>query len=549
MRRSLTRRRLLHASGLATATAASLVASSASAADPTSTSSLGLVEPPAGTLPFLHGVASGDPIPDSVILWTRITPTEEALPGSGVGASVTVEWEVAADGEMRDVVKRGTVVASADRDHTVHVDPHGLQPDTVYFYRFLVDGVSSPIGRTKTAPAASASPEQLTFSVASCANWESGFFSAYADIAQRAQTGQLDYMVFLGDYIYEYAAGEYSGFGPVRLHHPIHEITTLADYRTRYGRYRTDPDLQAAHAALPWIVVWDDHEIANDNWAGGAENHAPATEGSWQERQTAAMRAYFEWMPVRATAPSEAGHLYRSLTFGDLAELTMMDLRTYRDQQAPWNPVVFMEEGRSMLGAEQYDWLLGKIETSQATWNLLGNSVMFAPLNLVSLQENSLTAQVAAALTKNITAIPVNGDQWDGYSAQRRALIDALRASPAHALFLTGDIHTEWAHTISKGEEVVAAEMVCGSVSAPNINEALNLRAGNTVSRLAEQVLRQANPQCHHVELDSHGYCSVTLSREEAQMHWLRVDNLLRPGSSVKEAHALTYRPGAGIVS
>lgn len=546
MRRSFSRRRLLHATGLATATAASLAASSASAADPNASASLGLVEPPEGQLPFVHGVASGDPIPDSVILWTRVTPTEEALPGSGVGPAVTVEWEVARDEGMRDVVKRGHAHATADHDHTVHVDPHGLEPDTVYFYRFLVDGASSPIGRTKTAPAANASPDKLTFGVASCANWESGFFSAYRDIAQRARGGQLDYMVFLGDYIYEYRSGAYSGFGPVRLHHPAHEITTLADYRTRYGRYRTDPDLQEAHAALPWVVVWDDHEIANDNWAGGAENHSPATEGSWAARQSAAMRAYFEWMPVRATAPSEAGHLYRSLTFGDLVELTMMDLRTYRDEQVSWNPVAFAQEGRSMLGSEQYAWLLGKIETSQATWKVLGNSVMFAPLNLISLQENSMTAQVAAALTDNITSIPINGDQWDGYSAERRALIDAL---PTHTLFLTGDIHTEWAHAITTGSRVVGAEMVCASVSAPNINEALNLRQGNTVSQTAQQLLRAANPHCHHVDLDSHGYSFVTITREEAQMHWLRVEDLLKPGSPVHEAVSMTFKPGVGFVS
>ena len=223
-----------------------------------------------------------------------------------------------------------------------------------------------------------------------------------------------------------------------------------------------------------------------------------------------------------------------------------MDLRTYRDEQVSWNPVAFAQEGRSMLGSEQYEWLLGKIETSQATWKVLGNSVMFAPLNLISLQENSMTAQVAAALTDNITSIPINGDQWDGYSAERRALIDAL---PTHTLFLTGDIHTEWAHAITTGSRVVGAEMVCASVSAPNINEALNLRQGNTVSQTAQQLLRAANPHCYHVDLDSHGYSFVTITREEAQMHWLRVEDLLKPGSPVHEAVSMTFKPGVGFVS
>ena len=238
MRRSFSRRRLLHATGLATATAASLAASSASAADPNASASLGLVEPPEGQLPFVHGVASGDPIPDSVILWTRVTPTEEALPGSGVGPAVTVEWEVARDEGMRDVVKRGHAQATADHDHTVHVDPHGLEPDTVYFYRFLVDGASSPIGRTKTAPAANASPDKLTFGVASCANWESGFFSAYRDIAQRARGGQLDYMVFLGDYIYEY-----------RSPTPVSGRFACTTQRTRLQRWRITA--RATDATVP----------------------------------------------------------------------------------------------------------------------------------------------------------------------------------------------------------------------------------------------------------------------------------------------------------
>ncbi|WP_408931072.1 alkaline phosphatase D family protein [Corynebacterium sp. YSMAA1_1_D6] len=548
MRRSFTRRRLLHATGLATATAASLASSAAHAADPSTSSALGMVEPPEGTPPFLHGVASGDPIPDSVVLWTRVSPTPEARPGSGAGPAVTVGWEVATDEAMTQVVQRGSVQASAESDHTVHVDPHGLRPDTVYFYRFTLDGAVSPVGRTKTAPAPDASPDSLTFGVASCANWESGFFTAYSDIARRGRSGQLDYMVFLGDYLYEYAAETHAGFGPVRLHHPAHEIVTLADYRTRYGRYRTDPELQAAHAALPWVAVWDDHEIANNNWSGGAGNHDPATEGPWRERQAAAMRAYFEWMPVRATSPSEAGHLYRSLTFGDLVELTMMDLRTYRDQQVSWNPVAFNAQGRTMLGSEQYDWLLSKIETSQAAWNVLGNSVMFSPLNLVTLQNNATTRQVSSALTSNITGIPVNGDQWDGYSAERRALIDVLQASPANALFLTGDIHTEWAHTISKGGDIVGAELVCASVTAPNINEALHLRQGNSVTRLARQILLAGNPHCRHVDLDNHGYSYVTITREEARMHWLRVEDILRPGSPVREAVALTFRPGSGFV-
>ena len=262
---AVNRRRFLQSTG----TAGAAIALSGAAANAQSSLSprveQHMVEPKLGERPFLHGVASGDPIPDSVILWTRVTPDADAMPGSGLGEATRVEWEIAKDEGFGDVVKRGEVTTDARQDHTVHVDPHGLEPETVYFFRFKAQEKYSPVGRTKTAPALSASPEELTFGVASCANWESGFFNAYGDIAQRGRADQLDYMIFLGDYIYEYPQREYSGYGPVRLHHPAHEIISLEDYRIRFGRYRTDENLQAAHGALPWVVVWDDHEVANDN--------------------------------------------------------------------------------------------------------------------------------------------------------------------------------------------------------------------------------------------------------------------------------------------
>ena len=201
----------------------------------------------------------------------------------------------------------------------------------MYYYTFTVVAgphaeATSPLGRTKTAPAGQV--DRQRWAIASCANWEAGFFSAYADMAQRGWAGELDLTVFLGDYIYEYAQYEYAGYGPVRLHQPAHEIVSLADYRIRYSRYCTDPALQGAHAAMPWAVVWDDHEVANNNWREGAENHDP-NEGDFFARRDAALRAYYEWMPVRLSETSEQGHIYRSLKFGNLVELTIMDLRTY----------------------------------------------------------------------------------------------------------------------------------------------------------------------------------------------------------------------------
>ncbi|MER0000282.1 MULTISPECIES: alkaline phosphatase D family protein [unclassified Corynebacterium] len=550
------RRKFLQTSGtVGAALALTTTASTANASTAHAQSSLSsrpephMVEPTLGERPFLHGVASGDPIPDSVVLWTRVTPDADAMPGSGAGAPTTVEWEIARDEEFRDIVKHGEVTTDPAQDHTVHVDPHGLEPESVYYFRFHAQDKISPVGRTKTAPAVTASPEELTFGVASCANWESGFFQAYGDIAKRGRAGQLDYMVFLGDYIYEYPQREYAGFGPVRLHHPAHEITTLEDYRTRLGRYRTDENLQAAHAALPWIAVWDDHETADNSWRDGAHNHTEGKEGAWIDRRNAAMQAYFEWMPVRASNPSNDGHLYRCLTFGDLVELTMMDLRTYRDKQILFGPARMASEGRSMLGSEQYDWLVNKIDTSAAAWNMLGNSVMFSPMNLATLQRDDKLAPVSSSLSSNITGIPVNGDQWDGYSAERRMLIDALAKHDSHALFVTGDIHSEWAHNISKDGHIFGAEMVCSSVSAPNVNEQLHLPEDNELSKLAERFLLEANPHTRHVNLDHHGYSYVTIRPDSAEMHWLRVEDLLNPAAPVNEAVTLTWRPDQGFNS
>ena len=553
------RRRFLQAGAatLATTAVATAVAPRSAADIP--------VEPPAGTLPFLHGVASGDPIPDSVVLWTRVTPAADALPGSGLGAPVTLRWEVAADEGFTRLVTSGTVAAEAASDHTVHVDPHGLAPATVYFYRFVVTdgafaGSVSPVGRTKTAPALGADVSELTFAVASCANWESGFFSAYRDMAARGRAGQFDATVFLGDYIYEYGQGQYSGFGPVRLHHPEHEIVSLADYRIRYGRYRTDPDLQDAHGALPWVVVWDDHETANNSWADGAENHDPTSEGGWIARRNAAMQAYFEWMPVRATSPSQGGHIYRSLTFGNLVELTMMDLRTYRSQSlelkvsGPLSITNSTNPARTMMGSEQMQWLAGKLETSAAAWNVLGNSVMFCPLNLVTIQDNPQTRAVVGALSSNISttgaAVPslaYNGDQWDGYAAARRGLLDLLASKGKTPLFLTGDVHSEWAHTVDYDGRTLGAELVCTSVSAPNINEELKLPAGNPVSKVAQDLVKMANPHCRHVNLDEHGYSFVRITHDAAEMHWLRVRNVMEQDSPVTDAVMLTWRRGVGF--
>jgi alkaline phosphatase D len=346
---------------------------------------LGVVDAPAYAAAryFRHGVASGDPWPHSVVLWTRVTPTVQSAPGSGRGPDVSVAWQVARDGAFTDVVSSGTFTTGAGRDHTVKVEAGGLRPATTYHYRFLLEGVASPVGRTRTAPAQDALPRRLRFGVVSCSNWQAGYFSAYRHLAAR---GDLDAVLHLGDYVYEYGPGEY-GYGPdnvdVRPHAPRHEMLSLADYRRRHGQYKTDPDLQALHAAAPWVVTWDDHESANDAYRRGAENHTPGTEGQWRARRAAAYRAYDEWMPVRlgATAALGDGHrIYRRLRFGRLADLSMLDLRSYRSKQVARQLDGVGDPRRSITGDPQMAWLKDGLRGSSAQWKLVGNPVMIAPV-------------------------------------------------------------------------------------------------------------------------------------------------------------------------
>ncbi len=285
--------------------------------------------------PFRHGVASGDPLPDAVVLWTRVTPTEQSVPGSGQGPRVAVRWEVALDDAFTDVVRSGTVHTDAGRDHTVKLDATGLAPATDYWFRFTYADAASRTGRTRTAPAPGSTPERLRFGVVSCANWQAGWFNSYRHLAER---GDLDAVIHLGDYLYEYQPGKYSyGFRneDVRRHDPPREIVSLSDYRRRHAQYKTDRDLQALHAAVPFIVTWDDHEVADGSWAHGAYEHQ-AREGSYAKRVRAAQRAYDEWMPVRISGTAVAGDgrkIYRRLQFGQLVDLSMLDLRSYRSKR------------------------------------------------------------------------------------------------------------------------------------------------------------------------------------------------------------------------
>ncbi|GAA1920809.1 alkaline phosphatase D family protein [Nocardioides lentus] len=482
---------------------------------------------------FAHGVASGDPRPHAVVLWTRVTPTAAATPGSGRGPRVEVGWEVATDPAFRRVVRRGRAVTGPWRDHTVKVDATGLAPARWYWYRFTWAGRRSRVGRTRTAPAADSTPGRLRWGVVSCANLQAGWFSAYRHLAAR---DDLDLVLHLGDYLYEYAPGEY-GLGrdnvDVRAHRPAREIVSLADYRQRHAQYKTDPDLADLHARLPWVVTWDDHESANDAWRGGAENHQPA-EGDWARRRARAHRAYDEWMPVRLSGSAALGdgtRLYRRLRFGRLAELSMLDLRTYRDQQVA-TPLVDGEvgdPGRSITGDAQLAWLRESLTQRRAQWKLVGNPVMISPVTFASLPGALLdpVADVTGLLPRD--GAPYNVDQWDGYTADRREVLDTIADRGVRdTVFLTGDIHSAWAcevpfdtgsYPLPPGRASGAVEMVCTSVTSNNLKD-ITGTPPRTTSLAVEAAIRADNPHVKHLDFDSHGFSVLDVTPERTQMDW-----------------------------
>ncbi|WP_431773043.1 alkaline phosphatase D family protein [Streptomyces cucumeris] len=475
---------------------------------------------------FVHGIASGDPLPDGVLLWTRITPTPEAVPGSGRGPAIDVRWEVASDRNFGSVVARGTVRASAATDHTVKADVRGLKPATDYFYRFSADGgATSPVGRTRTTPAQHASTDGVRFGVVSCANWESGYFAPYRHLAGRTD---LDAILHLGDYIYEYKSGEYpEAKYVVRPHKPAHEIVTLADYRIRHATYKTDTDVQAMHAALPMIAIWDDHEFADNAWSGGAENHTPGSEGAWAARMSAAKQAYFEWMPVR---PSTGGTTYRRLRYGTLADLHLLDLRSYRNQQVSTGSGDADDPNRTLTGRAQLDWLKSGLSGSDTTWRLVGNSVMISPVAFGAIPAD-LLGPLAELLGLPKGGLAVNTDQWDGYTDDRRELLAHLTDNSIdNTVFLTGDIHMAWATEVPVKAATyplsrsAATEFVVTSVTSDNIDDILHVPA-HTLSLVAAAAIKAANRHVKWVDMDSHGYGVLDITAERAQMDYYTVSD------------------------
>ncbi len=392
---------------------------------------------PANSL-FTLGVASGDPLPWSVVLWTRLAP--DPLAGGGMPARpVSVHWEVANDPGMRRVVRRGTERAWAQFGHSVHPEVWGLEPDREYWYRFRVGDQQSAVGRTRTSPAPWARPDEFRFAFASCQDWQNGYWPAY-----RALAGEdIDLVVHLGDYIYEYGPEAKTRVGsPADRVANSAEVTDLISYRNRYAQYRTDPALQAAHAVAPWILTWDDHEIEN-NYASAIREENATPPGDFAARRVAAAQAYYEHMPLRRrSSPNGAQiQLYRRLAWGRLARFHVLDTRQYRTDQPLGDGLKSgsqrFDPAATMTGATQEAWLFDGLDRSPARWNVLAQQTIFAQVDFNPAPGSQGTAGL------------FNVDQWDGYAAQRGRISQFLAdRKPSNPIVITGDIHSSWVNDL-----------------------------------------------------------------------------------------------------
>ena len=467
--------------------------------------------------PFYHGVASGDPTNNAVVIWTRVTP-EDSLP------HIKVQWEISTDEGFTNVIQGGKFTTDPSRDYTVKVDVSGLEAGFEYYYRFMALGATSEVGKTKTA---AQDVSEINLAVVSCSNYEFGYFNAYGDIANRED---VDAVVHLGDYIYEYGPGSYGDTTIGRFNLPAKEIITLQDYRTRYSLYRLDKDLRSAHANHPFINIWDDHEIANDSYKDGAQNHQE-DEGSYESRKDAAVQVYYEWLPIR-----ENGDLYRSFRYGDLMELIMLDERL-EGRTEPVDSLTdptLEDPGRSMLGAEQLSWLKEKLSKTSSTWKVIGNQVIFSYLNW--------------GFVPNWT---INLDSWDGYPAEQKNLANFIKDEEIdNVVFITGDTHSSWAFEVSvdpfesynaqSGEGAIAVEFGTTSINSSNSNERY---ADSLVMEHEQKIVNSPiNPHLKYANLRDHGYLILNVKEEKTTATWYYVETLKEPNLSTavgKELYVL----------
>ncbi|MEX0298747.1 MAG: alkaline phosphatase [Kordiimonas sp.] len=572
---------------------------------------------------FTHGVASGDPLQNKVILWTRV------INQGDITKPLKGEWQLSADESFTEVSKSGSFSSNPTRDHTVKVDVEGLSAGSTYYYRFIVGDIISSIGRTKTLPE---QIDSLSLAVVSCANYSHGFFNVYKELASRS----FQAILHLGDYIYEYAVGKYENSDVVeqgRAANPKTEVVSLEEYRTRYAQYRGDPDLQAAHAAHPFICVWDDHEVANDSWKHGAENHSNE-QGDYEKRRQAAMQAYREWLPIRETKDVIEGKIYRSFELGQLGSLIMMDTRhvgrdrvldyakdlpmrtipfNMTDTNAPkamltkdafngvkaenikhitvpfklgegsatpmtdWQQIksldpknlpagytflpdtdkfksaILGEQKRSIMGAEQEEWLADQLEASAQSgkpWQILGQQLLSGKLGIPQIDDSELDYDKSQYVTPQTMAyfrmlgqmgLPLNLDAWDGYPACRERTFKSIKEKANNAVFLAGDTHNAWAFNLTnEAGEAVAVELGTPSVSSPGLESYIPTKP----ERLSEELLK-VSKELHFVNSKNRGWLEVSITETELSAQWNFVSTVISPTYEVTTGKKLSILPGS----
>lgn len=542
---------------------------------------------------FGHGVASGDPLSDRVIIWTRITSDRNV-------EAITVDWSVATDASMANVVASGQVDTDATVDYTVKVDAEGLSADTTYYYQFSAAGVSSVIGETKTLPTGDVSNVKLA--VCSCSNFAFGNFNVYKEISKAG----ADVVVHLGDYIYEYRSGVYPDADNIaenRQPDPQEEIITLDQYRARYNQYRRDADLQAAHQNTPFICVWDDHELANDAYKDGAQNHSD-DEGSFADRRAAAFQAYHEWLPIRTE--SDRSVIDRSFDFGDLLSLHMMDTRQVaRTKSLSYSDFNFSgsaqevaaEKARltqalkdtnsTLLGAEQEQRVFNRLSGSTATWQVLGQQVLMGRMmipaeiqeGLTALQEEleketpdtglatQLQNQIRTSLTELFLLkgsdpsnarltdlLPYNLDAWDGYSAARETILNQAKMADANLVVLAGDTHNAWANelytsdangVIERADGPVGVEFATSSVTSPGFDSYISF-GSEQEQGLFELAVTTLVDDLKYMNAVNRGYTLVEFTKEKATCEWRFVSTIQSTDYQASVAKKMEVLPGAG---
>lgn len=532
------------------------------------------VERAQGPIRFDYGVASGDPLSDRVVLWTHVRRTYSNRP-------VLMHWEVALDARFRRVVSSGWVKADVDTGNTAKVDATGLKPGQTYYYRFRTLLAVSPVGVTRTLPASGVSSVKLA--VFSCSNYPAGYFHAFGEAVRAG----AEYALHLGDYIYEYAADGYASADAAalgRTSQPANEILTLDDYRQRYAQYRSDPDLKQLHAKLPMIAVWDDHEIANDAYVTGAENHTEGAEGTFTDRVSAALKAYHEWMPIRTPDMSDLRKIYRSFDFGGLLSLHMLETRLLgREKPVELldlvNPATagaavatLASPARQMLGAEQQAWLTQRMQASTATWQVLGQQVLMGrmafpvsilqALNPANISPEAqaaaqqaitdyLTAKATAAVDPSLLTptqqallnpainplLGYNLDAWDGYPAAREILLGTAAALGKRVVVLAGDTHNAWHNhlTLLNGAKV-GEEFATPGVSSPGLEEYLVTIPPAQTAAIFQGVIDTLK----FCDTSRRGYLMMEFTPQAATGTWYLLDTVKSTTYAVSAAHTAT---------